>query len=136
MNQSNQGKKRLVAIKNFDIETYRLVKTYASLEGRTVASIFEEAVSSWLESRGNYEEIRLWTGLEQAYKENFEVFRENRSIFKNHGEGYVLICDQRIIGVFSDYDEVLRNFRENCRRNALVIKLPYEKEELELGLPW
>ena len=49
--------KRLVAIKNFDEELYRLIKTYAALENRTIASVIEEAVRSWLASRKDYDEI-------------------------------------------------------------------------------
>ncbi len=139
MNLFNRVKKtRVVAIKNFDDELYRLVKMYASLEGRTIASIFEEAIRMWIESRSNYDEVRLWVNLEEAYRENFKVFRENRSIIEKHRKGYVVICDKRLIGVFNTYDEALKKSKNECRIHGLVIKLPYreKREKIELGLPW
>ncbi|WFO74826.1 hypothetical protein J4526_07055 [Desulfurococcaceae archaeon MEX13E-LK6-19] len=46
MDLFNQLKRtRLVAIKNFDEELYMLVKTYASLEGRTIASILRRLLA-------------------------------------------------------------------------------------------
>ncbi len=50
-------KNRLVAIKNFNDELYRMVKAYASLEGRTISSIFEEAIRLWIGSRKDYVRI-------------------------------------------------------------------------------
>ncbi len=130
-------KTRLVAIKNFDDELYRLVKVYASLEGRTIASIFEEAIRTWVEGRRDYEEVKLWVSLEEAYKGNLKVFEENRSsIEERYGEGYVVICDGRLVGVFKDYHEALRKSSGKCRVHTLIIKLPYREVEVELGLPW
>ncbi len=133
----NQLKKtKTIAIKNFDEETYKLVKTIATLEGRTIASIFEEAVKNWLESRKDYEELMLWTKIEKLYEENFKVFIES-GLAEEDREGYVLICDTRLIGVFKEYREALESSKDKCRQHTLIIKLPYkEKEEIELGLPW
>lgn len=128
----------MVAIKNFDDETYRLVKTYASLEGRTITSIFEEAIRLWMVNRKDYEEVRLWVKLEQAYEENLKAFKDNSQILKEYGKGYAVMCDGRLIGVFDSYEDAIKNSKKNCRIHALIIKLPYEKrgERIELGLPW
>ncbi len=139
MNWLNRLKKtKLVAIKNFDEELYRIIKTYASLEDRTITSIFEEALRQWLESRGDYEEVRLWVNLERAYQENLKIFEENLSMFNKYRSGYVLICDGKIIGVFKDYDRVLEEIRNTCKIHSLIIKLPYRKKlgEIDLGFPW
>ena len=129
---------KLVAIKNFDEELYRLVKTYASLEGRTVASIFEEAIRYWMENRKDYNEIRLWVSLERSYEDNIRVLEKNSSLLEKYEEGYALICDKRLIGVFKDYEEAARKSLEKCKVHALIIKLPYSHKtrEIELGLPW
>ncbi len=129
---------KLVAIKNFDEELYRLIKTYASLEGRTIASIFEEATRQWMESRKDYEEVRLWVNLEQAYEENYRVLKENSSLLKKYEKGYALVCDNNFIGVFESYEEAVKKSREICRVHALIVKLPYREEarKIELGFPW
>jgi len=127
---------KLVAIKNFDEELYRLVKTYASLEGRTIASIFEEAIRQWISNRKDYDEIRLWVNLEQAYEENFEVLRKSSSLLKDQ-EGYAVICNKKLVGVFNNYERVLEGVKEICNVYALIIKLPYrEPKRIELGLSW
>ncbi len=139
MNLSRRLKRtRLVAIKNFDEELYRLIKTYAALEGRTVASIFEEAARRWIESRNDYEEVRLWVNLEHAYEENFRVLRENDSLLKKYRKGFALVCDNRFIGVFNSYEEAAKKSREVCKVHALIVKLPYveKTKKIELGLPW
>ncbi len=139
MNSFNQTKKtKVVAIKNFDEELYRLIKTYASLEGRTITSIFEEALRKWLESRGDYREVYLWVKLEEAYMENLRTFNEHKSRLNKHKEGYVLVCDGNLIGVFPDYEDALRKSSETCKIHGLIIKLPYKsgREEIDLGLPW
>ncbi|MCD6488425.1 MAG: hypothetical protein J7K21_04290 [Desulfurococcales archaeon] len=138
MNKFNQVKKtKTIAIKNMDEELYRMVKAYASLEGRTIASIFEEAIRYWIEKRRNYEEARLWASLEQAYEEDLKIFNKNIPQLKKYREGYALICDGDFIGVFNNYVEVARRSRETCKLHALIIKLPYRKtKEIELGLPW
>lgn len=130
---------KLVAIKNFDEELYRLVKTYASLEGRTIASIVEEALRQWMKSRGDYEEVYLWMKLEQQYEENLKALTEE--ISKSTGKyrsGYALACDGRLVGVFRSYDEALSKSKDACRDHGLIVKLPYkeEVEEIELGFPW
>ncbi|OYT37451.1 MAG: hypothetical protein B6U89_07250 [Desulfurococcales archaeon ex4484_58] len=139
MNWLNRFKKtRLVAIKNFDDELYRLVKTYASLEGRTISSIFEEAIRLWLENKGNYEEVRTWVRLEQAYNENYKVFREYIEKHKDLRQGYIVVCDGKVIGIFRSYEESIKASRNKCRIHSLIIKLPHEErgEEIELGFPW
>jgi len=139
MSQFNQLKRtKLVAIKNFDEELYRLVKAYASLEGRTIASIFEEAIRYWIESRKDYDEVRLWVSLDRAYEENLRVVKENRQELEKYGNGYALICDKRLVGVFKSYEEAAKKSWRECRVHALIIKLPYREKlrEIELGLPW
>lgn len=135
---SQHPKKRLVAIRNFDEQLYRLVKTYASLEGRTVASIIEEAVRHWMSSRGDYGEVLEWTRLEEEYEENFRAFeREADRISSERGEGYVLVCGGRVRGVFDSYYEAAERAAEACEGHALIVKIPYRKAgEVELGLPW
>ncbi|BES81820.1 hypothetical protein [Pyrodictium abyssi] len=128
---------RLVAVKNFDEELYRLVKAYASLEGRTVTSIFEEAVRLWIESRGDYEEARLWARLEQAYQENLRVLEENPQLLEGQ-KGYALLCNGRLVGVYPSHEEAAAASRRECRDQALIIQLPRQGDgrRVELGLPW
>ncbi len=132
-------KTRLVAIKNFDEELYRLVKVYASLEGRTIASIIEEALRYWMMSRDDFEEVRIWARLEELYEENLKVLNDviSRAPDKCR-EGFILICDGKFIGIFRNYDEALKESKSTCRGHGLIVKLPYKKEikTIELGLPW
>lgn len=80
------------------------MKTYAALEGRTIASILEEAVKKWLRRRENYEEVMLWTRLEEGYEENLRVLKES-GLTEEGREGYALVCDGRLVGVFSSYED-------------------------------
>ncbi len=127
-----------VAIKNFDEELYRLVKAYASLEGRTITSIFEEAIRYWMESRKDYNEVRLWVNIEKAYEENLKVLKESNSLLKKYSGGYALICNKSLVGIFENYEEAMKKSWEVCKVQALIIKLPYKEKvkEIELGLPW
>ena len=126
--------KKVVAIKNFDEELYRLIKTYASLENKTVASIIEEAVRSWLTSRRDYEEALAWVRLEREYRKNIEALRKNLDRLE---EGYALVCDGRVVGVFDSYLDAAKKSAEIRAPQALIVKLPVEAEakKLELGLP-
>ncbi len=138
LNEFNRFRKtRVVVIRKFDEDLYRLVKAYASLEDRSIASIFEEAVSKWIESRGEYDEARLWVDLDRAYENNIRVLEENRGLNKEVGEGYALICDVRLEGIYREYGETVRKSYETCRLHGLIVKLPYKdrKETVELGLP-
>jgi len=127
---------RSVAIKNLDEELYGLVKAYASLEGRTVASVVEEALRCWVRSRGGYEEVLAWVRLERGYREDLKVLVNEVS--GRYGSGYALICDGGFVGVFRSYDEAARRSREVCRGHGLIAELPYreEAEVVELGFPW
>ncbi len=138
MGSKSLRRTKLVAIKNFDEQLYRLVKTYASLEGRTIASIIEEAVRYWMSSRGDYSEVLEWTRLEEEYEENFKAFkREIKNISLRYGEGYVLVCSGQVRGVFDSYYEAAKRAIEVCSNHALIIEVPYKGvEEVELGLPW
>jgi len=138
MNLNSLKRTRLVAIKNFDDELYRLIKAYASLEGRTIASIVEEALRYWMESRGDYNEVRLWVDLDREYEENFKIFQEAVSSSPDaYKEGFMLICNKHVIGVFSSYEDAAKKAKEKCKGHALIVELPYEKSrKLELGLPW
>ena len=132
-------KRKRVTIKNFDEDLYRLIKVYASLEGKTVAAVIEEAVRSWLSGKSNYGEVLEWARLEEEYRRNYDVLkRELEALQSRYGEGYVLICNGRVIGVFSSYLEAARKSLEACSTQALIVKLPYEKrvKKVELGLPW
>ena len=126
---------RLVAIKNFDEELYRLVKTYAALTDGTVASIIEEALRSWMRGREDYDEVRAWVSLEREYEENMEALKEGSP--GGNGSGYVLICGGRVVDLFRAYGDAARASRESCDVQALIVKLPYsEGRVVELGLPW
>ncbi len=130
---------KLVAIKNFDEELYRLVKAYASLEDRTIASIVEEALRRWMESRSDYEEVRMWTRLEREYEENLRALVEAIGESPDEYErGYALVCNGRVVGVFESYEEAIEKSRSACRSHGLVVELPYREgaEEVELGFPW
>ena len=138
MNKFNQLKRsKVIALKNFDKDLYRYVKAYASLEGRTIASVFEEAVRQWMQNRGNMDEVSLWVALEEAYEKNKKALEGIRKDLKGE-EGYAVVCEGNLLGIYEVYEEALRNSRKNCRIHALVIKLPPPSREsiLELGLPW
>ncbi len=129
-------RKKTIAIKNFDEELYRIVKSYASLEGRTVSSIFKEAIRLWIESRGGYDEVRKWIMIEEGYRENMQILMENMDRLKDR-RGYVLICDGKIHGIFGSYIEAARFAEEKCTIHSLIVKLPLkEKRIVEIGLPW
>jgi len=138
VNKFNQLRKtKVIAIKGFDENLYRLVKTLASLEGRTVVSVFEEAIRDWLRKRGDFEEVMLWVKLDRYYDENLKAFKESELSSKEGLRGYALACDGELIGTFANYGDVLKEIREKCKVHALIIKLPYREEgEVELGLPW
>lgn len=70
--------------------------------------------------------VRLWADLEKAYEEDLRVLKEGR-LTKEGQEGYALVCEGRLVGVFSSYEEVLGNCRRNCRIHALIVKLPYKE---------
>ncbi len=139
MNYLNRHKRtRVIAIKNFDEELYKIVKMIAVLEGRTIASIFEEAIRQWLENKVDLKEIKLWIKLEQVYKENLELLKEHESVLRKKSKGYVLICDGRFIDFLESYEESIRKSKSICKTHALIISLPYKKQEhiIDLGLPW
>ena len=125
----------MVAIKNFDDELYRLIKTYASLENRTVASVIEEAVRSWLASRSNYSEVLAWVRLEKEYQKNLETLKKKLS---EREKGYALICNGEVVGVFNSYLDAVRKSVEIGASQAMIVKLPLDAkpEKLELGMPW
>ena len=127
--------KRVVAIKNFDDELYRLIKTYASLENRTIASVIEEAVRGWLASRSDYSEILAWVRLEKEYQRNLEALRKKLS---GREKGYALICNGEVVRIFNHYRDAVKRSIEMGASQAMIVKLPLEAkpEKLELGLPW
>ena len=139
MNSKSSEKTRLVAIKNFNERLYRLIKTYASLEGRTIASIIEEAVRYWMSSRRDYGEVWEWVRLEEEYEKNLEALKkEIELISARRKKGYVLVCGGRVRGVFDDYYEAAKRAIKACSDHALIVELPYREEgkKIELGLPW
>ena len=127
-------RRKLIALKGFDEELYRLVKAVATLEGKTVVSVIEEAVRAWLAARENLEEALAWARLEDEYEKNVKALRSLRSA----EEGYALVAEGRIFGVFSNYREAAEKALKLAAPQALVVKLPFrgKVEEVELGLPW
>ncbi|MCD6088956.1 hypothetical protein J7K07_04475 [Candidatus Bathyarchaeota archaeon] len=89
----------MVAIKNFDEELYRLIKTCAALENRAIASVIEEAVRSWLASRRDYDEILAWVRLEREYQKNLDALRR----LGERRRGYALVCNGEVVEVFDEY---------------------------------
>lgn len=138
MSPRSSKRTRFVAIKNFDEQLYRLIKTYASLEDKTIASIIEEAVRYWMSSRRDYGEVLEWVRLEEEYEKNFKAFkREIGRISAERDRGYVLICGGRVRGVFDDYHEAAKKAVEACSDHALIVEISYKvTEKIELGLPW
>jgi len=138
MNKFNQLKRgKVIAIKNFDEGLYRYVKAYASLEGRTVTSVFEEAVRQWMQGRGNQREVSVWVSLEEAYKKNERALERMMEELVSK-EGYAVVCEGNLMGIYGNYEEALMHSRKKCSIQALIIKLPPPNKErvLELGLPW
>ncbi len=137
MNKFNTSKKtRFIWIRNFRDDLYRLVKAYASLEGRTVSSIFEEAILMWIKSRGDPEEIRIWAELDEAYKSNMKTIMQSISASKDR-EGYAAACEGSFLGFFNSYEEAARTIKRECKTNALILELPMRgRKIIELGLQW
>ena len=134
MNKFNKLKRnRIVALRNFNEELYKYVKAYASIEGRTIASVFEEAIRQWMQNREDLNEVRLWVALEEEYNRNVKVADSLKE-----REGYAVICNGSLVGVYNKYEEAARSSRKNCSINALIIKLPPQKRKvaIELGLSW
>ena len=129
--------KKLVAIKNIDGELYRKVKAVASLEGRTLGSIINEALRLWLSTRagGGYEE---WLRIDEEYKANYEVLQKvYDELLKKHAGKYVVVCGGKILGVFGSYEEAAANAESKCSIEALILRIgaPLKEEVVDLGLP-
>ena len=137
MNKFNTSKKtRFIGIRNFRDDLYRLVKAYASLEGRTISSIFEEAILMWIKSRGDPEEIRIWAELDEAYEGNMKTIMQSISTSKDR-EGYAAACEGRFLGFFNSHEEAAKAIKRECKTHALILELPIRgRKIIELGLPW
>ncbi|MEM1611548.1 MAG: hypothetical protein QXQ57_07895 [Sulfolobales archaeon] len=136
MNKFNKSKKtKFIGIRNFRDDLYRLVKAYASLEGRTISSIFEEAILMWIKSRGDPEEIRIWAELDEAYESNMKTIMQSISTNEDR-KGYAAACESRFLGIFNSYEEAARAIKKECKTHALILELPIrDRKVIELGLP-
>lgn len=133
-------KRRLIGIKNFDEELYRLVKAYASLEGRSIASVFEEAIRLWLETR-SLDEAKIWSKLDREYESNMAAIMKAAAERPDElREGFALACGGKVVGVFKTFAEAARMAREVCKDEGVVAELPLRERksvaEVELGFPW
>lgn len=46
-----------------------------------------------------------------------------------------MTCNGEVVGVFSSYEDAARKAQTVCSGHALIARLPFVAEEVELGLP-
>ena len=124
---------KLIAIKNVDKDLYRRVKAIATLQGRTMGSVINEALKLWLQKYSHIIDQK-WKSIEKEYERNVKVAK---SLKNKQWKGYALICNGEVIGIYSDLKKAMENAKGKCKNHSLIIELSniVEHEIVELGLP-
>ncbi len=95
-----------VAVKKVNQELYRKVKALASLRGRTVSDVVNEALGLWVHLTGKGATVTDWVRLEdEARRDNKAYEREEAALLVKHRGEFVAIGDGRKHAIVTRIEE-------------------------------
>jgi NAD-dependent DNA ligase len=124
-----------VAVKKVDDKLYRRVKALASLRGRTVGEVVNEALTMWLSQRTNLDLMDKWDELDKQASVNNREYERLRPelIAKNRGN-FVVIRSGTLVGVYRRREDANREASKSDGAQSIVAQLIAEKpRHVELG---
>ena len=124
-----------VAVKNVNEQVYRRVKALASLKGRTVGEVVNEALDLWVQLMIRGVSIEDWERLEAEASENNQAYeREEASLLARHRGEYVAVAGGKILGAFSKPKDAYVAVREAGFKHAIITRIEEKpKKVIEVG---
>jgi len=125
-----------VAVKKVNQELYRKVKALASLRGRTVSDVVNEALGLWVHLTGKGATVTDWVRLEdEARRDNEAYEREEAALLVKHRGEFVAIGDGRVLGTFSGPEDAHTAVRKAGLKHAIVTRIE-ERPRKVVDLGW
>jgi hypothetical protein len=124
-----------VAVKKVNQELYRKVKALASLKGRTVSEVVNEALGLWVQLTAKGATVSDWVRLEDEARRDNETFeREEAGLLVNHRGEFAVVGDGRVLGTFSGPEDAYTMVRQAGLKHAIVTRIEERpRRVVELG---
>ncbi len=126
-----------VAIKKVDEQLYRKAKALASLKGKTVGEVVNEALGLWVEVTSRGTSIEDWIKLEEEGKKDNEVYqRMAQKLIAEHPHEYVVIAEGRVIGAFKAARAAYLAVKKANPTHAIVTRIEGKETPKFVQLGW
>jgi hypothetical protein len=124
-----------VAVKKVNQELYRKVKALASLRGRTVSDVVNEALGLWVQLAARGATVSEWARLEEeAHRDNDVYERQESDLLAKHRGEFVAVGEGRVLGTFSRPEEAFAMVRQAGLKHAIVTRIEKKPSKVvELG---
>lgn len=124
-----------IAVKKVNRELYRKVKALASLSGRTVGEVVNEALGVWVGLSAKGVTNEKWAELEEERRLNNGVYENyEANLLSTHPGEYAVIAHGKLIGTFKRSEEAYSVARQSGARQAIVARIEKKpKKVVELG---
>src|SRR5437588_10912782 len=110
-----------VAVKKVNQELYRKVKALASLRGRTVSDVVNEALGLWVQLAAKGATVSEWVRLEEEARRDNDVYeRHEADLLAEHKGEFVAVGEGRVLGTFSKPEEAFALVRQAGLNHAIV----------------
>jgi hypothetical protein len=112
------------------------VKALASLKGRTVGEVVNDALNIWVQQTMKGVVNEKWAGLDEERRRNNEVYKRNEAqlLASNPGK-YVAIAQGKVIGIFESVEEACLATRGSGAAQGIVTKIE-RKPRTVVDLGW
>jgi hypothetical protein len=125
-----------IAVKNVDERLHRQVKALASLRGKKMGEVFNEALRLWILLAAKGASMDDWMKLEEEARSDNSVYsREESSLRAAHPGEYVALADGKLLGT---YDTARKAYAEVLNAGAKhgIVTLIEEKQTKLIELGW
>lgn len=125
-----------VAVKKVNQVLYRKVKALASLRGRTVSEVVNEALSLWVQLTAKGASVSDWIHLEEEGRSDNAAYESRKAdLLAKHRGDFVAVGGGRILGTFSSPEDACAAVRRAGSSHGIVTRVE-EKPRKVVELGW
>ena len=125
-----------IAIKNVDERLHRQIKALASLRGKKMGEVVNEALRLWILLTAKGASMDDWMKLEEEARNDNAVYsREESTLRASHPGEYVALANGRLLGTYDTAKKAYAEVLNAGARHGIVTRIE-EKKTKVIDLGW
>lgn len=115
---------KIIAVKHVEESLYRKAKAVATIQGKPMGQVLNEALTAWLNSVTTSSSAQLPNAVEAEAEQNNRCYRSQRAkLLTRHRGKYVAISGGQVLGVYRNAAQAARAVRKAGGHHGIVTRL-------------